>query len=246
MSSSSRTKTLVILVCLLSTALAKFYPYTYYLDQFCGTTIFVDKEVRVKLSQTNYLYPNKQCGMTFRPSSGSRLVATFLNYSMPSDYINTEGVCNYESIQLTQESSLYFGYRGYCGSYKPTGQYDVHSYTTFSFQVWQNLMYVTPAIVDLLITEVFDKYDQNTCPYKTFDCQRSGICIDELLTCNGYDDCGNNLDETVGCRDGNLDVTPYLGAIIGGSAGLIVLVIVITVTVIVCRRRGGKSAYFQI
>ncbi|CAL1533356.1 unnamed protein product [Lymnaea stagnalis] len=245
MPSSSRTINLLILVCFLTTAAAKFYPFTYYLDQYCGTTIYVSQEIRVRLSQQTYLYPNKECGMTFRPSAGNKLVATFLNYSMPSDYVDASGICNYESIQLTQESALYFGYRGYCGWTKPNGQYDLHDYTTFSFQVWQN-MYVNTAQVDLLITEVFNKDYQNSCPYNTFDCQRSGICIDQDLTCNGYDDCGNNLDETLGCRTPSLDVKPYLGAIIGGSAGLVVLVVVIVVTVVVCRRRGGKSAYIQI
>ncbi|XP_055883183.1 uncharacterized protein LOC106059706 [Biomphalaria glabrata] len=238
----------VLSVCLLSLASAQYYPPIYDLTYYCGSTIFVDREVKVRVRSQTYLNPNQNCTLILRPNRGNRLVASFLGFNLSTSYYyDDSGNCQYESIQLTADGSSQFGYRGYCGYSVPYGQYRLGSINTISVINWQQYSYIYAPNLDIIFTEVSSKYSNNNCPYQMFDCQNYDTCIDDSLKCNGYNDCGNNLDETTGCHNHGpyIDISVNLPAIVGGSVGFVVFVVIIVVTVVICRRRGGKGGYSQ-
>ncbi|KAH9510045.1 hypothetical protein Btru_043369 [Bulinus truncatus] len=212
---------LVISACVLSMVSGQSYPANYDLLQYCGATIYVSNDVRVSISSLNILIANQVCTITFRPLSGDRLVASFLKYNLSSySYYDDYGNCLDESIQLTGNGSNKFGLHGYCGQNIPMGQYGLDQVATIS---------KVQSLSEVRLS------------------QMASTCIDKQLTCNGYDDCGNNLDEKQGCHypDPHIDVDVNIAAIVGGSVGLIVLISAIVITVVVCRGRRGKADYIQ-
>ncbi|XP_059150756.1 uncharacterized protein LOC131937386 [Physella acuta] len=232
-----------VLASLLSWSAAHYSPSVYNLAQYCGSTISVYNDVRIVMTPNDNLYPNTNCTIKLQPYTGVAISASFVNYSMSPQYVDSSNNCPYISIFMTSDQGNYFGYRGYCGRDKPLGDFDMGLRGSISIKNWLNAYLTTPQ-VDLLVTEVFDRYMDGNCPYGKFDCQRQNYCIDDVLKCNGYDDCGNRRDETVGCRRPPvLDVNLQIGLIAGGSVCF--LLIVIVVVVVVCKRRNTKGGYIQ-
>lgn len=56
--------------------------------------------------------------------------------------------------------------------------------------------------------------------------------------CNGFDDCGNNRDETTGC-----DLA--IGVIVGIIVGVIVFVLIVVVLSVLFRRHRQRARYVQ-
>lgn len=80
------------------------------LTYYCGSTIFVDREVKVRVRSQTYLNPNQNCTLILRPNRGNRLVASFLGFNLSTSYYyDDSGNCQYESIQLTADGSSQFG-----------------------------------------------------------------------------------------------------------------------------------------
>uniref|UniRef100_A0A2C9L008 CUB domain-containing protein n=1 Tax=Biomphalaria glabrata TaxID=6526 RepID=A0A2C9L008_BIOGL len=198
---------------------------TKYLSSECGDEVKVNGDVLIKLN--SWFQPN--CKVTLVPRSGDRLIARFTYYHF-NGFRNIIGLianeCTFESIQLsTSDSHYYFDEDdGFCGAYKPSGLYDLGQKGYFSYNSKNGLTSSMKA--DLLVTEVFDKRN-NTCASGQFDCDKNNYCISDDVTCNGYDNCGNDRDEVKGCGL----TTPIIIGIVVGCICFVVLIIVIGVCI---------------
>ncbi|BFZ08522.1 hypothetical protein BsWGS_11561 [Bradybaena similaris] len=224
-----------IVTCVVTVTSATNYPTVKYVDLNCGKTIYVLSDVRIKLSTSSYLTPGKQCSVKLVPLLGTNVVVSFLAYSINYNYANEYGNCAVESIQMTDGSGTnVLGFPNYCSSKQPSGQFNLKTQGTFGFTVQQNQQPQTP-VVELLVSEVVPK--KGSCPSGYFDCQNN-ICVTSDVICNGYDDCGNDRDETYGC---GLAVGVIVGIVVGACAFVFVLVVLS----LVFRRYRQRSVYVQ-
>ncbi|GFR79007.1 low-density lipoprotein receptor-related protein 12 [Elysia marginata] len=84
-----------------------------------------------------------------------------------------------------------------------------------------------------LLVTAYNTYDCNT---KSEFCCSNGRCVDVAVTCDGYDDCGDNSDEKSGC----LLSGPVVAAIITGGFVMVILMVSIAV---VALKRNWKSGW---
>ncbi|XP_059150791.1 uncharacterized protein LOC131937409 isoform X2 [Physella acuta] len=219
-----------LLVAAGSTVQATHHPEIYLLDQQCSQLIDVHLDVRIQMSPDAILPANSYCSLSLRPASGTALIAIFRSFDLDPKYRNTTDSCQVESLQLMWPGGNYFD-RGYCGSGPPQGQYLLGNLGTVGYTTW-NFSDIAALQFDLLVTEIF--YKSSTCPNQTFDCRRQNLCVDRQLTCNGLNDCGNNLDEVDGCQHTAAIVT---GAVIGAVG----ILLIIACFLLLLRRRGRLS-----
>ncbi|XP_059150786.1 uncharacterized protein LOC131937406 [Physella acuta] len=222
--------------CILCVGQATRYPLSYTLDAYCGTTIRVSGDVLIRLSYSTYLPADRTCSITLLPSSGDGLVASVDTYSL--NYLYSTSQCLYEAIQLgSADVPQIWGPYGYCKSYRPTAKYSLGRYGTYSYKTGK-YSFIETGDIKLLVTETFSRNATGYCASGQFDCERQNICISRSLTCNGYDDCGNDLDETDGCS-----LPP---GIIGGiAAGIFVFIVLVIVISFFIRRQRYRAVYVQ-
>nr|KAI8735906.1 membrane frizzled-related protein-like [Biomphalaria glabrata] len=212
------------------------YPSTYYLNDNCGKTVLVNGDAIIKIYTNSYVYGS--CTVNIRSLNGANLVASFYSYYMYSYY--DRNPCQDEYIQLgTPNNPNILGGNYYCHSYKPLGQYALQNVAMFTYFTSSSLN-VAPSI-QLLVSEVYAKNTTGYCQYGRFDCMSQGACIDESLTCNGYNDCSNGRDEYEGCG-----FTFTVGAIGGLAAGVFFFFVFVVILSVVCyRRRRVRIGYVQ-
>ncbi|KAK3765793.1 hypothetical protein RRG08_026263 [Elysia crispata] len=129
---------------------------------------------------------------------------------------------------LNADSSPVSGGFNFCGN---------REYT--SFDVKSNTAYVrvtsTNSSVNGFFKLLVTAYNTYECDTKKEFCCSNGNCVDTALTCDGYDDCGDNSDEKSGC----LLSGPIIAAIIAGSFAMVVLMI--TIAVVALKRNWTSS-----
>ncbi|CAL1533355.1 unnamed protein product [Lymnaea stagnalis] len=244
MTSTLSTRTLIFSVAVLavtiSTCSASWYPSVYYLEDYCGRSLTVRNDVIIKISRRVYLPSNWMCSLTLMPYSGYEVVASFHSYSMSSAYTYSS-TCVYEAIQLSSlNNPNILGPYGYCKSYSPSSQYHLTNIGTLRFATGP-YSYLKPPSIQLVVNEVYSKNTTGYCTGGRFDCGgRSNQCIDQQLTCNGYDDCANGDDEIGGCT-----ITIAAGVIGAIVAGVFIFVVLVIAVSLLVRRQRLRVAYVQ-
>ncbi|KAH9510048.1 hypothetical protein Btru_043374 [Bulinus truncatus] len=197
------------------------FPITVFADQLCFHGVFlVEGDVIVMVSKNLTLQPNTKCSIQLQSYTGNSLMASIRSYHMDDSYTHSLD-CQYESVQLGSKVNPHLlGPLGYCKSDRPTGQYYIGENGTFSYVAGPYSPLSTPH-VELLVSEVTIKDTSHGCPSGSFDCDQFNMCIDRQLTCNGYNDCGNNRDEDIECK-----LTPGViaGIVIGGIIFILIVV----------------------
>ncbi|KAH9510043.1 hypothetical protein Btru_043366 [Bulinus truncatus] len=193
------------------------------LQSICDEEITVNGDVLITLIP----WFQSSCSVTLVPKNGDRLVARFTSYHFNSvrslvGYIS--GRCTYESVQLASDTHPIFDRNeGYCDTFRPLDQYDLGRKGVFEYKS-RDYVFSSSMRADLLVSEVYDKQG-GECAKGQFDCDRKDYCISDDLTCNSYDDCGNDRDEIKGC---GLTIPIIVGIVIGCIC-FVILVIVIGV-----------------
>ncbi|CAL1544832.1 unnamed protein product [Lymnaea stagnalis] len=225
MSPASLTS-VVCFVAMLSLTGAKHYPKIVNLNSNCDDTVVVNGDVIIKIYS---YFQRASCKVTIVPQNGGTLVASFRSYNIDSvrSLVGIFTDCP-EYVQLTALNKALLGNGGYCKKLRPTDHYDLGKMGTFEYST-SNWNLYSSLRTELLVTEVFKKtLSSDACPSGQFDCERSSICIDDSLKCNGYDDCGNDRDEVEGC---GLTTGIIVGIVIGAAAFVAIVVIVAVVVV---------------
>ncbi|BFZ08519.1 hypothetical protein BsWGS_11558 [Bradybaena similaris] len=194
--------TLHVAACLFTITHGTFYPSLISLSDRCNQTYRVWRDVRIRLASKVFLPSNTTCTLTFLPDVDTRLIARFRSYYMSPKYTNEYDDCQNESIQLYDSHgdpklSDSVG-RGYCKMGKPSSLFDLGASGQFQYTTFQGTD-ILAADLEILVTAVRDKQGSK-CTSDYFDCYLNNYCVSNAVTCNGFDDCGNNRDETHGCK----------------------------------------------
>ncbi|XP_046550347.1 neuropilin and tolloid-like protein 2 [Haliotis rubra] len=214
----------VLILCVVSTY--GYTPATYYMDEECSFRITSTKDARLRLTyhSNTHLFRNWQCTTSFRTTViGDRLQVRLRTIDTPSTFN-----CRQNSLQILdsdQQTSLN-GRFGDCGTVVHTRTYQTSgSSVTFKFKTDSSFQY---GQFDILITS-FNTADNGTCAASRFICDND-LCISKTLTCNGYNDCGDDSDEIYDCRLSG-------GAIAGIAIGVVFFLVICTFFAVVGRAR---------
>uniref|UniRef100_A0A2C9KWQ8 CUB domain-containing protein n=2 Tax=Biomphalaria glabrata TaxID=6526 RepID=A0A2C9KWQ8_BIOGL len=224
---------------MLASMTATKFPMTIYADELCYHGVFlVDGDVIIMVSKNPTLPANTRCSIQMQAGTAKSLVASIRSYHMDSSYTHSMD-CQYESIQLeTANNTKMLGPLGYCKSEKPAGQYILGETGYFSYVAGPYSPLSTP-FVELLVSEVYIKNDSQGCSNGFFNCDRQNICVDNQLTCNGYNDCGNDRDEDINCK---LTAGVIAGIVVGG---VIFILIIVILGALHYRHRKMRLGYIQ-
>ncbi|XP_046333609.2 membrane frizzled-related protein-like [Haliotis rufescens] len=205
-----------------------YSPHIYYMDVQCGSRKGFTKDVRLQLtySPNTPLIHKSPCYMMMETDTeGDQLLVRIRNlHTSPS--IN----CSKNSLKIIapDEHTVLNGEYGDCGSTPPTRSYLTNgSSVSFVFSTddtTQNGQF------DILITS-FNISDNGVCSSDRFLCDNSR-CVSSDVTCNGFNDCGDNSDELDGC---GLSAAAIAGLAVGSFIGFVICFLVITSRV---RRKG--------
>ncbi|XP_059150784.1 uncharacterized protein LOC131937403 [Physella acuta] len=188
---------LLLLLSSATVCLAASSPDSLYLSDYCGKSLTVKRSVILKST----IFQDNNCRVTLEPSTGNNLVAHFNTYRQTSGVAALanifSGECSSEYIQLYNSfGEKLMGIHGYCKSERPTEHYELGQSGRFEYHS-ASLTYLS---FELLVTETYKKSTSDEeCPAGQFDCEWLRNCVDDALKCNGYNNCGSNDDETVGC-----------------------------------------------
>ncbi|XP_071087832.1 neuropilin and tolloid-like protein 1 [Haliotis cracherodii] len=221
---SSRLVITVLSLCIINAY--GFTPMTYYMDEECGYSLTTTKDTRLKLTYypSRSLHLNMNCTTSFRTTVlGDRLQVRLRSI----DTVSTPN-CQKNALQIfdSDRQTLLNAPFGDCGTVLRTRTYKSSgSSVTLKFQTDASFQY---GQFDILVTS-FNKAFNHSCSARRFTCDND-LCISNTLTCNGYNDCGDDSDEIYECRLSG-------GAIAGIAVGVIVFLVICTFLSIVGRAR---------
>ncbi|XP_067652238.1 neuropilin and tolloid-like protein 2 [Haliotis asinina] len=193
-----------------------YYPSVYYMDQKCSRTVSFSKDMRLKLTvfPNTHLNYNWLCTTTVQTTTpGDRLLVNIRSLNTRSSI-----GCTRNSLKIMDGSTIINGASGDCGFAPLTTYTSTTNSLTFKFTT--DGSYQTGQF-DILVTS-FKNAINGVCPSGRFDCDNDR-CISNTLTCNGYDDCGDDSDEEYGCST----ITITTGSIAGIAVGAIVFIIIV-------------------
>ncbi|XP_046333625.2 neuropilin and tolloid-like protein 1 [Haliotis rufescens] len=195
-----------------------YYPNTYYMDQKCSRTISFSKDMRLKL--TLFSSTNLQRGMSCSTTIQTNTIGDKLLVNIRSLNTRSSIGCTKNSLKIYDGSTIINGPNGDCG-YAPLSDY-VSSGNTLTFTFTTDNSFQTGQF-DVLVTS-FGSASAGTCSGNRFVCDNFR-CVSNTLTCNGFDDCGDNSDEIDGCSS----ITWNTGSIAGIAVGAIVFIVIVVV-----------------
>ncbi|XP_071087846.1 membrane frizzled-related protein-like [Haliotis cracherodii] len=206
-----------------------YSPHIYYMDMQCGSSKRFTKDVRLQLTyspNTQLPHNMRACYMRMETDTeGDQLLVRIRNLDT-SPSIN----CSKNSLKIKDpdEHRVLNGEYGDCGSTPATRSYLTNgSSVSFVFSTDDTTQH---GQFDILITSL-NISDNGGCSRDRFLCDNSR-CVSSDVTCNGFNDCGDNSDELDGC---GLSVAAIAGLVVGSFVGFVICFLVITSRV---RRKG--------
>lgn len=196
---------------------------TYYMNDLCGSSIDVGlyDQVRLKLMHSSSSYHNRPCQLQLSTfGSNKRLMVYFKSMNIH----DTSVYCSNNYLEMhdgSSTSSSCLGSCKRCGYSSPSGVF-----TTTG----NNLLLNYDASSSYSLDDfdmVITSYHRGICYSYEYSCN-NGRCIDNSLTCNSYNPCGDYSD---------CDVVLTVGGIAGVVIGCAVFVTVVIIVIIICRRR---------
>lgn len=239
---------LIIILLLIAgtcTVTSTYHPDVIYLDDHCGGTYNLSEahDLRIKMHHfANIPAGNYSCKINLTATDpdvqkGITLTGHFRNFYSFDDSKD----CDKEAVQIfTSEGTKALD--PYCGSYAPENSFTLGPHGIL--EVFSNYTggegNLDPPSFDLLLSSAVHKATNASCPDNYFDCKADGLCVHDDLTCNGFNDCGNDRDEEEGCG-----LLPMVIAIIAVSV-FVAGILLLTFAICCYRRQRAKGMYIQL
>ncbi|XP_060082338.1 neuropilin and tolloid-like protein 2 [Ylistrum balloti] len=222
-----KTSTLqFVLICL--SFVEVFSLQTLYMDDNCVSTVvtYVDTAARIKASRYSKLNRNLNCTLTVRAKPEDQLVAVVRSM---------DSLCNYVTVSVYDGENRNRKIQDMCG----LSAYNLpkKTFTSTRNALTFNLMTastISSSAYDIIVTS----YSRGTCTFG-FQCDNSR-CIDSSLSCNGYNNCGDNSDEYLCSSTIVLGAGVIVAIVLGGCFVVICLPIIIVVSIFRRRRTYGR------
>ncbi|KAK6182377.1 hypothetical protein SNE40_010082 [Patella caerulea] len=211
-----------------SVVVAGYIPTSYYLTEKCGYTIVFSNDARIRLSRysSSYLPRSLSCHVAVTSVKASDYI--MIKFRDLDTQLSTR--CSTNSLKITDAvTTQAIGPQGgFCGFSTP---YQVYQSTGDSIYLdfKTNSLFQTGSLDILLTSFNYGSGANSSCASNEFKCSNNK-CIWGGLTCDGYNNCGDNSDEISGC--GTTSV-----AVIAGSVGAVVFIIIVLVIIFGARRR---------
>lgn len=178
-------------------------------------TIPTDGDMLLTQSPSDPLLPNMTCVVSiYNPMTKYpvRVLAYFERFSTDESKDCVNSRLDIYDEQGTSVNKALTGPNGVCGNRESLDLYynSTQQYMTFKFRDVNQTS-------DFRV--VLTAAHTGTCQESEFGCG-NGFCIRRHLECNGYNNCGNNIDELV--------------CVVELAAGLIVVIIIGTILAIIC------------
>ncbi|ESO85315.1 hypothetical protein LOTGIDRAFT_235814, partial [Lottia gigantea] len=213
-------------VFLASLSLACAYiPSVYYLNEKCNTQIQFSNDVRIKL--TRYSYTNLRRSLNCQITISTRDVSDKLLLRFRSLDTRTSFGCTTNKLSIYDTNGNILSGGGICGGIRPSKVYET---TGSSLKLLFNTDSFTRQTgnFDVLITSFNNGNRNGSCFAGDYRCENKR-CIYNGLTCDGYNNCGDDSDEIDGC---GLSKGVFIGIGIGGFVFLVLIILGI-----ICGRR---------
>ncbi|XP_071087789.1 low-density lipoprotein receptor-related protein 12-like [Haliotis cracherodii] len=215
-------------------------PKTFELSEECGNTIIISEDMLLKLSVNKTRKKQESCKTLVESDvDGNRLLVRLLSIDIPG-YPD----CSKAGVHVSQIEGKHASER-LCGTNITT---PVFNSSGQSVGVWYHSNRgeheASQDVFTLLITS-FHEQINGACTSYDFTCSNS-LCIDSDMTCNSFDDCSDNSDETIGCNatEGNQLVKKVV--IVSVCCGVFLLAVVCVFAVKIHRARNRRGSYLPI
>ncbi|XP_069111928.1 neuropilin and tolloid-like protein 1 isoform X2 [Argopecten irradians] len=200
------------------------------MDDACvsSTVTYIDTAAKIKASRYRTPRNNLNCSLVVRARPMDQLVAVVRDMSSS---------CKYTMVTAYDGENRNRKIQDMCGSSE-------YSLPRRSFTSSQNAMVFTLSTSSVSTSCTYDiivtSYSTGSCSFG-FECN-NGRCIDSSLSCNGYNNCGDNSDETLCSNAVVLGAGIIVAIVLGGCFVVICLPIIIVVSIL--RRRRAYYARF--
>ncbi|XP_059141935.1 uncharacterized protein LOC131929650 [Physella acuta] len=151
---------------------------------------------------------------------------TVLHASLPG----TRTPCHGDRLDIidSDKVTVLSGKDGICGDF--TGSFDSTHNTVYFRVTSSNVTLNGRARV------LFSAFNSDTCDTEKEFCCDNGRCVDESMTCDGYDDCGDDSDEDDGCMFST-------GVIAGIAVGSCVAMMLMVAVVVLAWKRKWRTGW---
>lgn len=205
-----------------------YTPLYYYQDDYCNTnhTVIFTKDALVGWDHYNSHFKLSNCQVKYG-SQDARWDRVQVRFRYLDIRLTPNPNCSLTGLVIKDGRLNLTPPGGVCGTRRPSDLYRTRTASAVTILLVNNYGTIYGDF-ELLLTAFYLPQNHSGCDSRDFRCN-NGICISSSLTCNSYDDCGDNSDEVEGCS--------LAAGVIAGIVVSAILFVAIFSAIGVCVRR---------
>ncbi|XP_046550340.1 low-density lipoprotein receptor-related protein 12-like [Haliotis rubra] len=230
----------IVMIGTCGVSVAQMYtPTTFEMFEECDNKIIISEDMLLQLSVNKTRRKTHTCSTTVESDvDGNRLLLRFLNMN-----ISDRPGCLKARISLYETEGKHPSVN-FCGNmsipvFNSSGQS-----VRVKYETSRQDEDAAHDVFTLLISS-FHEQVKGECTSYDFTCSNS-LCIDSDMTCNNYDDCSDNSDETIGCSTTDGDQLMKKIVIVSVACGMFLFAVVCVFAFKIHRARNRRGAYLSV